>query len=322
MIEPVRLALTTSIRPACSAKNAMISSAMLPNVALRMPPTCGPVISPSRSVAWPIDPREPEDRQGRAGRRRPSAASDRDDDVGDDRPTARTATTTSDDPRATGDMAPRIGTGDPLRAAGGHGRCSPSARAPVQPASRDAARGRDVGGPRRRGPRRAATSRSTSASAARREASVVSARRLGGRSAATRRRRRSTNSPRGVRLPVPCPVGELAERRRGRSPRGASSARGRSPRALAAAGRREVGERRRDPPGRLVQHRARSSAAIRAIRSRRSRPERGRNPSNDQRGPATADAATAASTADGARDRDDRPALRRPTPRRARRPDR
>ena len=42
----------------------------------------------------------------------------------------------------------------------------------------------------------------------------------------------------------------------------------------------------------------RSSAAIAASRSRRSRPVRGRNPSNDQRGPATPDDATAASTAD------------------------
>ena len=53
MIEPVMDALTTVIRPACSAKNAMISSAMLPNVALRMPPTWGPVSAPSRSVDRP-----------------------------------------------------------------------------------------------------------------------------------------------------------------------------------------------------------------------------------------------------------------------------
>ena len=53
MIEPVIEALTTSISPAWSAKNAMISSAMLPNVALRMPPTCGPEIAPSRSVESP-----------------------------------------------------------------------------------------------------------------------------------------------------------------------------------------------------------------------------------------------------------------------------
>ena len=59
MIEPVSDALTTSIRPACRAKNAMISSAMLPNVALRMPPTCGPVIEPSRSVDRPTTQASP-----------------------------------------------------------------------------------------------------------------------------------------------------------------------------------------------------------------------------------------------------------------------
>ena len=59
MIEPVIDALTTSIRPACSAKNAMISSAMLPNVALRMPPTCGPEIAPRRSVERPTTQARP-----------------------------------------------------------------------------------------------------------------------------------------------------------------------------------------------------------------------------------------------------------------------
>ena len=59
MIEPVSDALTTSIRPACRAKNAMISSAMLPNVALRMPPTCGPVSEPSRSVDRPTTQASP-----------------------------------------------------------------------------------------------------------------------------------------------------------------------------------------------------------------------------------------------------------------------
>ena len=59
MIEPVRDALTTSIRPACRAKNAMMSSAMLPNVALRIPPTCGPVSEPSRSVERPTTQARP-----------------------------------------------------------------------------------------------------------------------------------------------------------------------------------------------------------------------------------------------------------------------
>ena len=59
MIEPVSDALTTSMRPAWSAKNAMISSAMLPNVALRIPPTCGPVSDPSRSVDSPTTQARP-----------------------------------------------------------------------------------------------------------------------------------------------------------------------------------------------------------------------------------------------------------------------
>ena len=59
MIEPVSEAFTTSISPACSAKNAMISSAILPNVAFRMPPTCGPVSEPSRSVDKPTTQARP-----------------------------------------------------------------------------------------------------------------------------------------------------------------------------------------------------------------------------------------------------------------------
>src|SRR5262249_49796054 len=41
------------------AKKAMISSAMLPNVAFRIPPSWGPVISPRRSVASPISQASP-----------------------------------------------------------------------------------------------------------------------------------------------------------------------------------------------------------------------------------------------------------------------
>ena len=59
MIEPVSEAFTTSMRPACRAKNEMISSAMLPNVALRIPPTCGPVSDPSRSVDRPTTQARP-----------------------------------------------------------------------------------------------------------------------------------------------------------------------------------------------------------------------------------------------------------------------
>ena len=75
MIEPVSDALTTSMSPAWSAKNAMISSAMLPNVALRMPPTCGPVSEPRRSVERPTTQARPriataDDDEQDASRRR------------------------------------------------------------------------------------------------------------------------------------------------------------------------------------------------------------------------------------------------------------
>src|SRR5438034_1183415 len=53
MIEPVREALTTSVRPLDRAKIAMISSVALPKVALRRPPTPGPACLPSSSVARP-----------------------------------------------------------------------------------------------------------------------------------------------------------------------------------------------------------------------------------------------------------------------------
>ena len=65
MIEPVSDALTTSISPAWRAKNAMISSAMLPNVALRIPPTCGPGARPDPLGRHPDEPGQPEDGQRR-----------------------------------------------------------------------------------------------------------------------------------------------------------------------------------------------------------------------------------------------------------------
>ena len=74
MIEPVSDALTTSISRPASAKNAMISSAMLPNVAFRIPPTCGPVSDPSRSVDSPTTQARPriaaaddDEQHGRVG---------------------------------------------------------------------------------------------------------------------------------------------------------------------------------------------------------------------------------------------------------------
>ena len=54
MIEPTIEALTTSWRPSCSAKKAMISSGALPKVTFRKPPMPGPVLAAMCSVASPI----------------------------------------------------------------------------------------------------------------------------------------------------------------------------------------------------------------------------------------------------------------------------
>jgi len=56
MIEPVMEALTTPVSPFERAKSPMMSSAALPNVALRKPPTPGPRCSVRCSVARPIHP--------------------------------------------------------------------------------------------------------------------------------------------------------------------------------------------------------------------------------------------------------------------------
>ena len=53
---PVSDALTTSVRPRCRASKTMISSAALPNVALRKPPTPAPTYLAASSVAEPINP--------------------------------------------------------------------------------------------------------------------------------------------------------------------------------------------------------------------------------------------------------------------------
>jgi hypothetical protein len=55
-IEPVIEALTSSSLPCERATIEMISSAALPNVALRRPPTLGPVWMASSSVASPRKP--------------------------------------------------------------------------------------------------------------------------------------------------------------------------------------------------------------------------------------------------------------------------
>ena len=54
MIEPTIEALTTSCRPAPSAKRAMISSGALPKVTLSRPPMPGPERTASSSVARPM----------------------------------------------------------------------------------------------------------------------------------------------------------------------------------------------------------------------------------------------------------------------------
>src|SRR6185295_2390777 len=56
MIEPVMEALTTPVSPFERAKSPMMSSAALPNVALRSPPTPCPRCSARCSVARPIHP--------------------------------------------------------------------------------------------------------------------------------------------------------------------------------------------------------------------------------------------------------------------------
>ena len=106
MIEPVIEALTTSMRPACRAKKAMISSAMLPKVAFRIPPTCGPVSAPRRSVERPTTQARPRIATAETTNRTVGSA-----------PTTQARTiVTSETPsvastrtRAIGERAPRIG---------------------------------------------------------------------------------------------------------------------------------------------------------------------------------------------------------------------
>ncbi len=52
--EPVSEPRTTSVSPSLTAMSAMISSGAFPKVALRKPPTPGPVCSAACSVASPI----------------------------------------------------------------------------------------------------------------------------------------------------------------------------------------------------------------------------------------------------------------------------
>ena len=298
MIEPVSDALTTSIRPACRAKNAMISSAMLPNVALRMPPTCGPVSDPRRSVDRPTTQASP--RIAAAETTNSTVWSAWSAEVEDDRGDAqRRRVPTSDDPAEQRQRTEDRDAAACRRLGSGHRR-NPSGRrvgvrraagagCPVAAATCRAASPRAVArGDQRARPRPARPSRAPV---------VVRRDRDGGAARSTPRRRARTRREAGSRRRGR--RGQARRAGRGRSSRGAWSARGR--RRRVAPRRTPRRGRAASPPRARAPRRGpspRSSAAIRPSRSRRSRPLRGRNPSNAQRGPATPDAATAASTAD------------------------
>ena len=94
----------------------MISSAMLPNVALRIPPTWGPVSAPSRSVARPTIQARP-----RIAAAETTKTADPSTWSQNSRTTARpdSPSVTRTATRATGDRAPRTGIRD-----GAAGGCS------------------------------------------------------------------------------------------------------------------------------------------------------------------------------------------------------
>ena len=256
MIEPVSDALTTSIRPACSAKNAMISSAMLPNVALRMPPTCGPVSDPRRSVERPTTQASPRIADGRRRRTGPS----RRRAAPKSRTIATTLTTTvaeQEDPRRRRERAEdRAGR---RSGAAGHGRsCDPAHPGDVQSgdAPYSVRRGMPVAAATRRAasPRAtpSATSRSTSARAAVERRRAVASRRPAPAA------RPSTHRPRARtrRAPGCAPSAAAAAS----SPSVPADDRLVELRELAADGRRagraphavgEVAQRRRHPARRL-----------------------------------------------------------------------
>ena len=223
MIEPVSDALTTSIRPAWRAKNAMISSAMLPNVALRIPPTCGPVIEPSRSVERPTTQARPRiaaaDRMNRTSGRRAgrSPGRSRGGSARRSRP-GRSAThrelTEDRQPGAFGGLR---GHADPIRRS-----------APYKPRRGIAARRGDPAGSFAAG--RPARDQPLDLGDARREPRSVASTPGCGRRPVHRARPTRTNSPR-ARDPRhrPSRGRQLAQRRRARSSRGSWSAHGRPP---------------------------------------------------------------------------------------------
>ena len=266
MIEPVIDALTTSIRPAGSAKNAMISSAMLPNVALRMPPTCGP----ETARAAPSRSRRP--RRGR-GSRRPLTTNTgvRSACRTHSRTIATAAISERPDERDPGrrDRGPRIGHA----AAGGLGM------AVIVP-NILAFRGRRTAAPSgcrsRRDPprpRRRRRARRRRAARPRRRAVATSVGRRRGRRPRHRRSpTTTTNSPRSVSSP-PGPRPQLAQRARGDLLVELGELAADRGRPLRAARRRQVPQRRGDAAGRLEQRpsparRPRSAPAARAAPAR------------------------------------------------------
>ncbi len=223
---------------------------MLPNVALRMPPTCGPGDRAEPLGREADDPGQPEDRHGRDDEDRRPVGVDARSRARSRRSRRPPCATTAI--RAGIDSGPRTAMPPPAASAGarrsdragGRSRSGATYRRrrgmPVSAATcRAASTASDP----------AATSRSTS-----REGGLERRRRPRSGGVGPRRPRpvhaptTSANSPRSVELAAPCPLGQLAERARARSPRGASSAPGRRPPAgpspQAAARSRE---RRRDP---------------------------------------------------------------------------
>ena len=259
MIEPVIDALTTSISPAWRAKNAMISSAMLPNVALRMPPTCGPLIAPeplrrqaddpgqARGCRPPTRRTRPSCRRGRRSRgrsrrrRAPSVASS--EDAADRRHLPEHG-------QSAGVRSRRSSPDRSARDAGGeHG--SAVRHGAVEPPSRDPGLRGDPAGRVAPGQPSGDERLDPGARLGETGASVAAGRRARGRDSRPAASP-SRAAPRPPRLPPDddrhLAAGrdralggarrQLAERARARSSRGASSARGDGARPLRPAGAR------------------------------------------------------------------------------------
>ena len=293
---------------------------MLPNVALRMPPTCGPVSEPSRSVDRPTTQASPRMRSAPTTMNR-SVSSACSAEVEDDRDEADHDRRDEQDRRPTGDSWPRIGS----RSDGvvGHRR-----------SLSDAARRRRAGGAGC--PVSAATCLAASPRA--------DARRR--RAARPRRAPPPGRRPRRPPRRTPRPARPAAPRRRARTRRGPGSrpsaaaaasspsvprtivswsfvssrqtAAGRSP--PQAAG--QVAQRGRDPARRLEHDRRRARRRRSgASRSRRSRPDcAAGTPRTLQRGPATPGRRDRRQHGRRARDRHHAPALGRPRARPGRSP--